>query len=138
MTHVTLVVGLPGSGKTTWARAQVARAAQAGLNAQLLDDPRDAVSLVAAVEQARAQRVDHLFIVDPHLCGASALAAAKAWFERHDLAMEVVHFANDPEQCVRNAASSDRQGKAVANAIRMWSRQYMPPASPPPLPVYRP
>ena len=134
--HVTLVIGLPASGKSTWAEGELRRLAQTGVFARLVDDPREPDEIALAVEQALMAGVTRLFITDPNLCSEKCLVAAEVWLHEQGLTVTRVYFRNDAEQCLKNACLPGRVDKTVSMAIRMWSRHYTPPDDA--LDVYRP
>ena len=137
MIHVHFIIGLPGSGKTTWAEAYK-RALQAlGRRVWIIDDPR-ALTMVDDVVEALVE-VDeiedpHLFIVDPQLCCESARTFAANYMLRVPASIQMYwhYFANDPVQATINAAS--RPEKAVNGEIQRLSKIYNPPANA--IPVY--
>jgi hypothetical protein len=126
--RIVLVVGLPASGKTTWARAEAERLFRSGQRSLVVDDPRDATELHNVLRTAAAEGVAHAFVVDPHLCDARLRQAAHAQVARYGV-VEEVFFRNDPEQCLENARRKDRGAKSVDGAIRRWSLGYQPPAN---------
>jgi adenylate kinase family enzyme len=128
--RVVLVIGLPASGKTTWAHTQVARLRALGVDARLLDDPRSAEELAASLDQ----ECHLLFITDPHLCmqGVGSAAARRLEAQGHEVTL--VFFANDPERCLVNAAR--RPDKSVARFIVQLAESYQLPDGVVGLPVY--
>ena len=128
---IVLVVGLPGSGKTTYLRQ---RQAECVGTAVVLDDPRMPDEVTAAVQAALAQQADVLFITDPWLCLATARQQACEQLREHVL--EWVFFENDSSSCEANAYR--RGTHDVTGLIRQLSRQYEIPADAVVLPVYRP
>lgn len=73
---IVLVVGLPASGKTYYARARIARNQQAGKPSALLDDPRTEGDLQAFLRQAGEQGLHEVLITDPLLCDSHARESA--------------------------------------------------------------
>lgn len=128
--RVVLVIGLPASGKTTWARTQVARLQALGVDARLLDDPRSAEELAAGLEQG----CQLLFITDPHLCAPGVGCAAERRLSTQGHEVTSVFFANDPERCLVNAAR--RPEKSVARFIVQLAKSYQLPDGVVGLPVY--
>lgn len=116
-----LVVGLPGSGKTRYARGL-------GPGWTVVDDPERPADLPADFP-------GDVVITSPHFCQAESLAFAEAEVKRRwpGIAVETAFFANDPEACRKNAAR--RPGKDVDGLIVFLSRRYAPPAGT--MPVWR-
>lgn len=115
--RVTLVIGLPASGKSTWARAQYP-------SATILDDPKE----LGEVDRAMSEMPAHLVIIDQNLCDPFVERAAS---EILDEIAEVdkVYFENDVEACFNNArARLEREPeKTVEGQITQLSRLYDPP-----------
>ena len=119
-THITIVAGLPGSGKTTWAKEQVALL---GNGAVLVDDP--------SVHDTEWLRVlpshTHIFIADPHFCRSTpdklwALVSGKLNIPVDQIEKSWVCFENDPEVCrTRARAGTD-------NIIEFLTKNYKIPA----------
>lgn len=134
---LVLVVGLPASGKSTWAQRQVDSARAQGHVEHLLDDPRAASAVEEALERARSNCARVLYIVDPTFCDPSVLQAAQLRLSREsDLQTQVVYFENDLAQCEVNAVRRGLSDKSVLGALRRWAAVYHPPARA--HPVYRP
>lgn len=124
--RVVLVIGLPASGKSTWARIEAARLRNRGHAAQVLDDPVSMEDVQRDVALALSQGAHSLFVVDPNLCRSPIRDAAVDWFKRQALAVECVFFANEPEQCLRNAMARSHDAKPVRSDVLSLSRVYFP------------
>lgn len=122
--RVTLVAGLPASGKTTMLRGL------ASDGAVCVDDISDLGALPA-------QRVPWFAVSDVNFCRPGVRAAAEAEIGRRYGAVEVewVFFANDPRQCLVNAAARN-DGRDVAADIHVLSRVYVIPEEAVSVPVY--
>ena len=111
---ITLIIGLPASGKTTFMEEQFP-------DAYLVDDP------VSLLDLPKPDTVEHLVISDPSFCVDRTLAFCK----KHLLQaygvvnIEYIYFANNPEQCRKNA--SNRKGKMVDSYISYLTEKYNPP-----------
>jgi hypothetical protein len=110
--RISLLVGLPGSGKSSLAKTL-------GADVVVDDpmDPREVLGLACA----------HLLIVDQSLCDPDSFEAATALLaaEYPNAKLSALFFANDPQQCLRNAAR--RPDKIVDGRISMLSAVYAPP-----------
>jgi predicted kinase len=132
--RIVLVVGLPGSGKSVFAR-QLAQA-QGYI---WLDDPSVGLSHEQLVQRLRALNASAsgLAISDPLLCYAhnreAAIEVLRACCPQAQL--EWVYFENDPEQCLANALARNAS-QEVRGFIAEASKVYAPPPSA--LPVYAP
>lgn len=124
---VVLVIGLPGSGKTSWARQRIAEAFFQGHRQALIDDPTDLGTVASELAKARAAGAEVVYVCDPNFCAGETVRAAQEWFQTGGYDVESVYFQNDPQQCLRNAMQAEREHKAVHGAILMWARVYAPP-----------
>lgn len=100
--RITVVAGLPGAGKTTWATTQ----AQMHPRAVVVDD--------FTVNPEAWDQVDwswhqHVYLADPHLMVATqeqveALLDRQAGLSSADYRLEWVCFPNDPARCLTRAS----------------------------------
>lgn len=110
---IQLIVGLPGSGKTRYAESLV------GEGWVLFDDP-GAGDLPAILEALKGGQ--KVLLTDPFLCLSQHRETAKRYFK--DYTIEWVFFANDPQQCLRNASHRDRH---VVPTIERFTKVYVIP-----------
>ena len=117
---ITLVIGLPASGKTTYAKK---------LGGFLIDDPKHLDELPDVCE--------HLVIVDPFFCILHILdnAIFKLKEKYGECDITKIYFENDPDQCCNNADS--REEKHVKRFIKAVSFEYEPDNSCLVLPCYK-
>ena len=126
---VILIAGLPGSGKSCHA---LTLARQYGVPTTLvLDDPKTSDEIQEALARPG---LETLIITDPMLCRSDIRDAALVLLDGHSI--EFVYFANDTEQCLRNA--SGRSSKEVSGLIRHLSGLYEIPPHAIQIPVYTP
>lgn len=122
----TLIIGLPGSGKTTLAKTLLANSEVK--DSILIDDPKH------FSEIANAVRAKYLIIVDPHLCISLNYLTAEMMLESLGFSVERIFFENNPKQCLINAEK--RGTKNVKADIDYFSKRYFIPSSANVIPVY--
>lgn len=108
--RITLIIGLPASGKTTYAKT---------LGGFLVDDPKSINELPA--------ECDHLIITDPNFCIQYNLDRAIAILKKkygETIIIDRIYFENDPIQCYKN--SIKRTDKPVTASIKQLSLVYNP------------
>lgn len=109
---IILIVGLPGSGKTSLA-------VQLGPDI-LIDDPK------TIDEVMDHQNFNLMVITDPVFCMPRVLQAAIARLRQEYpySTISCIYFENNSEQCKKNA--STRADKNVTKYIEMLSEEYVP------------
>jgi hypothetical protein len=128
--RITLIVGLPGSGKSMLAQEIASRTP----GTVVVDDPQAINCLDSIPRDAPGAVVTH-----PAFCRAKARDLVKQEILRRfpDADLEWVFFANDGDQCRVNAGGRDC-GRIVAGYIDLLSRHYEIPSETAVRPVYRP
>lgn len=126
MSKVILVVGLPASGKTTFALNFCKE-----VSGILVDDPKDFVEVLTALKSSQT-----VVVTDPLLCIPSTRDKAQKRLESLGVEIDWVFFENNPVQCQVNA--SKRDGKPVQNEILYFSKKYIIPDNATILKVYTP
>lgn len=118
--RITLIIGLPGSGKTYFAKT---------LGGVLVDDPSSLNEL--------PKKCDHLIITDPDFCNKNTLNSCIDILQLmyDDVTIEKIYFDNDPIQCKKNA--STRKDKIVDSYINYLSQIYIPDILCKVLPCYK-
>jgi len=125
------LVGLPGSGKTTFAKERYP-------DAVILDDFG---LLKEPLEQLRKllHVGNHCVVIDPYLCYRENQVRAKKMLAKWHVAAEWVYFENCPVLCWANVEARAKQGdcRSVAGFIRQASPSYYIPKGTTALKVYR-
>lgn len=120
---ITLVIGLPGSGKTTFVRNTKQS------TDVCVDDPTD-LNKVYQLCDAAYSAGNNVYISDPKLCVGSILRDAVTLLKKRYTTAELqfIFFENNPEQCIANARSrlKTEPHKTTENLIIKLSSQYRP------------
>lgn len=123
MKNVILIVGLPGSGKTTLAIHKYVPEGYV-----LVDDPKDLEPIYNAVYNH-----DKVVVTDPHLVRASVRTDAYRLLHRLGCEVTCVYFENDLARCLENVKL---RGNEPIN-VEIMSRFYDVPEGVVLLPVWR-
>lgn len=118
--RITLIVGLPGSGKTTLAKS---------MEGHLVDDPDQRLDMLITPAPA------HLIITHPYLCVRESLKTLIIYLSVYysGVTPKIIYFENDPKQCMINARK--RVNKPVEGFIKQLTKEYYPTKDA--IPVYR-
>lgn len=123
----TIIVGLPGSGKTTLAKGMIEH-----LDGwELVDDIKDLAAL------PDPSSVLGVIVCDPHLCIKEVRDNAIAILSAMYGTVGAIYFSNEPDACRSNVASR-ADGREVGPTIHNLSRLYLVPDGIIPVPVWRP
>lgn len=111
---ITLIIGLPASGKTSYAYKMITDV--------LIDDPRNLDDVKGY------DGVESIVITDPYFCVEETLhkAVQTLGVIYLNTEFEFVYFENNPENCLRNA--KNRPQKKTDNLIKQLSKVYNPPS----------
>jgi hypothetical protein len=113
---VIMVAGLPGSGKTTWAKNR-------GDRSFLVDDPRETKEL-PSLEFLTQKKYEEIVIVDPWFClEFNRKNAEKIVKNAYGIEPEWVFFENDTENCFYNVMIRN-DGRMVLEFIKNISKKY--------------
>jgi hypothetical protein len=125
-----MVAGLPGSGKSYWAKAQVSE------TTYLVDDPKSQDE-IPTINFLKENGYSTLIVVDPWFCVSSIrMNAEKSILERYNISPEWIFFENDVEACVRNVIIRN-DGRKVTDFIKNVSQKYEIPDNLNAIPVWR-
>jgi hypothetical protein len=124
---ITMIVGLPGSGKSHLGRRMV----EGDADATFLDD----LSVIGGIDALRraisVPGIENIVIADAFLCRRHDRARAREWLRDNASGYEVewVYFENDPGKCRANVLRRDAGGDArrVDELIGELSRFYAIP-----------
>jgi adenylate kinase family enzyme len=113
---ITILVGLPGSGKTTFGKDHDC----------FIDD----ISIVGLNELRKAidNKKEHILISDVFLCRSVARELACRWFDEHAKGYELewLYFENSPDKCKANVKKRN-DGRLVNDLIDSLSLEYVIP-----------
>lgn len=99
----TLIVGLPGSGKTYLGKTFP----------YFIDDPKDLPNL----------ELKDVAIADPNFCISSVRDSAIRYLEGLGFQVECLFFENDPQKCLHNVIIRN-DGRVVESTIYNLSKLY--------------
>lgn len=131
--RITLIFGLPGSGKTTLGRAMYE---ESPYDTLFLDDLALNPKMV---EQFDPNIHYNIIIADPMLCEVNEIDArrlCKKWWPEHALKFKSIYFENDPEACTINALRDPKPG-GTTNMIKILTKVYFIPLDADVRPVYK-
>lgn len=114
---ITLIIGLPGSGKTHYGEKLAKER-----SAFFIDDISDYDDLCSALLY-----FNHVIISDPNLCDPNVEKAAVNSLKENEI--EKIYFENNPEACKANIDRRSQVGdeRRVKDFIDMYSEIYNPP-----------
>lgn len=116
MYSIILFIGLPGSGKTFWAKK----------TCDVLIDDITSLNELPTQEELGS---NNLGITDVNFCDKNMLEKAvgilKEKFPKHEIG--VSYFENDPIKCKKNVQYRN-DGRNVDNTIDLFSKIYTPPS----------
>lgn len=115
--QATLLIGLPGSGKTYLGK---------NLTGFFIDDPKEKPEL----------NHDKLVIADPNLCMENVRKKAISYLQESGYEVSFIYFENDPKQCLKNVENRN-DGRKVENTINILTKMYNIPKGITPLKVYQ-
>lgn len=118
---VTIIVGLPGSGKTHLAESL--KRNDHTKNTVVFDDPAiiDIPECNAAVREGK-----NVIMTHPNFCRPADLLVATSTFESWGATVSVIYFENNPDACLANVERRN-DGRKVRNYIRDLSLTYEVP-----------
>lgn len=130
---ITLIFGLPGSGKSTLGRAMLA---ESPWDTLFLDDLALNPKMIEEFDENIHRNI---IIADPMLCEVTEIDArrlCKKWWPNHALKFKSIYFENDPEACTINAIRDPKPG-GTTNMIKLLTKVYFVPSDGDIRPVYK-
>lgn len=126
----TIIVGLPGSGKTTYARNTYR-------TLPLFDDI--SVSGDLPLLEAALERGEHCIVVEPLACLEGIRDTLTNWMKKRGFELEWEFFENNPKACMDNVMKRTTQGdlRKVSDFIRYTTKDYYIPEGAKIIPVYQ-
>ncbi len=115
---VTIIVGLPGSGKSYYGRRLAL-----SRHCRFIDDVSKSYNTLQDIIDMLLQYKECV-IADPQLCKEKARQAAQRAFDKFGIESEWVFFTNDPRKCRENAKLRGNIAE-VGVDIDVFSRQYV-------------
>lgn len=158
MTSIIVITGLPGSGKTHFARQLMSDLLADNRSVLWMDDPsvalpeypdtdprsyvvKDKSSMVLqAMEYVVSSMPDYFILSDPYLCLAKGQDSCLMLMQSLGLNVSTVRwvqFENDMTQCLRNAAAR-KDNRNVGGFIKSLSPKYHFRANAEVVPVWKP
>lgn len=138
---ITMLVGLPGSGKTTLGNRMI------GDDGVQLPDPNtiflDDITVIGGIDElneAIAFGWENIIVSDVFLCRPIDRANAVRWLEKNAQGYEVewIYFENAPDKCYSNVRRRNAGGdpRKVGELIRELTKLYVIPSDVKPLTVW--
>lgn len=115
MTKITLLIGLPGSGKSFLGR-------QLSIQGAYFIDDISIKGLTSLTDVIGKHK--HIVVSDAFLCCEKYRKAAKKLLQEHEV--EWIFFENNPEKCRRNVIRRN-DGRKVDGLIKQLSLEYVIP-----------
>lgn len=123
---ITLICGLPGSGKTFLGN----ELAKKGL--LFIDDI--SIQGLSPLKQAMYGESD-IVLADTFLCRENERKLAASWLKLFGCEIEWIFFENDPETCLKNVVQRS-DGRKVEELIGVLTKEYVIPEGVVPRTVY--
>jgi hypothetical protein len=125
MKQITIIIGLPGSGKSHLLEKEFS-----DQKYTVVDDPMQSSDIPSDFPE-------HLVIADCRLCRDSIMTAFHNFIEKKfgDVQINKIYFENNPEQCLRNVAYRN-DGRLVHATIEHMSKTYHVPDDARVIPVF--
>lgn len=148
MSKITMIVGLPGSGKTTYAQEMLCRSYPIKLFDDAARFEKGMEDLRRYVRNGGTAIVTDVYNITPE-ARATAEAKMLSWSQdewnphsRYKVVVEWIFFENDPEACIVNIKRRNEENPVYREIpdgyVRELSRQYQIPADAKVIPVYKP
>lgn len=129
-----MIVGLPGSGKTTLANSMAGEYH----NCLILDDL--SLDFIGGTKKFNDGNFDTVIITDPLMCGineSTIKGTIMKNFKCDEYIFDFHYFENDPEACTINATNDPKPNGGTLNFIKHRSKTYKIPEKSKVYKVYR-
>jgi hypothetical protein len=115
MYSIILFVGLPGSGKTYWAKKMC----------DIVIDDINSLNQLPSEQELGSQDMG---ITDVNFCDSemldNAIKILKSKYPKHAIGLS--YFENNPQKCINNV-NFRNDGRRVENTIELFAKIYNPP-----------
>lgn len=137
MAHLVLIVGLPGSGKTSYVR-NLLEQENRFRDYRFFDDPARQADLMESLERHVRSGGDAL-VTDVYLVDPKVRELAENKFKSWGASQIAwIFFANNPQACLANIARRQDGRTINSRAVLEMAKHYVIPAGSEVIPVYRP
>ena len=133
---ITIIVGLPGSGKTTFAKTLVKE------NVVLFDDPGALQKTFDEMMLYINQNKGDAIVTDIYCFNETTRKGVEEYLYSNGVSkIDWIFFENDPESCIKNIKTRNEisgfEKYVSENRIKLMSREYTIPESSIVIPVYK-
>lgn len=124
---IKLIVGLPGSGKTTWGASFI----QQNPKTLFIDDISIVTDNAKECLSKIAKDYEYILISDVYFCQEEVRTVAIETINKvfSDIPIETIYFENSIEKCLNNISKREKEGdqRKVLGLIKELSKKYKIP-----------